>query len=59
MDCSEPEGFQGEFPMVLREIGEFLDTETPVKQFGSSDVYDATKTNWANAGKGPPGWIKK
>ena len=58
MDFSEPEVFQDEFAMDLREIDEFLDTETPGKQFGPSDVYDAAKTNWANLGKGPPG-LKK
>ena len=41
--------------MVLRGIDEFLDTETPGRQFGSSDVYDAAKTNWGNLGKGHPG----
>ena len=43
MDFSEPEVFQGEFAMVLRGIGEFLDTETAGKQFGPSDVYDTAK----------------
>ena len=41
--------------MVLMKIDEFLDTETPGKQFGSSDVCYAAKTNWENLGKGPPG----
>ena len=54
MGYSEPEVFQDEFPSGLRRVDEFLNTETPGKQFGTSDVYDATKTNWANLGKGPP-----
>ena len=40
---------------MLSKIGGYLDTETPGKQFGLSDVYDATKTNWGDIGKGPPG----
>ena len=55
MDCTEPDVFQGEFERFLRAIGEFLDTETHVGQFGYTGVYDATKTNWANVGRGPPG----
>ena len=52
---SEPEVSQDEFASGLRRIDEFLNTESPDKQFGTSDVYDATKTNWGNLGKGPPG----
>ena len=48
-------GFQDEFALFISKIDDFLDTETPGKQFGLSDVYDATKTNWGNVGKGPPG----
>ena len=42
--------FTGRFPSELRGIGDPLNTETPGRQFGTSDVYDATKTNWANLG---------
>ena len=43
VDYSEPDVFQDEFDRFLRTIGEFLDTEIAGKQFGSADVYDATK----------------
>ena len=52
--CSEAEVPQGEFALFLRKIDEFLDTETPGKKFGLSDVYDTTKTNWGDLGKGHP-----
>ena len=55
VDFGEPEVFQDEFAMGLGKIDEFLDAETPCKQFGPSGVYDATKTNWGNLGKGHPG----
>ena len=45
VDCIEAEVPQAEFALFLSKIGEFLDTETPGKQFGLSDVYDATETN--------------
>jgi len=51
VDFGEPEVFQDEFAMGLGKIDEFLDAETPCKQFGPSGVYDATKTNWGNLGK--------
>ena len=55
VESSEADVCQGEFALFLSKIGEFSDTETPGRQFGLSDVYDAAKTNWANLGKGPPG----
>ena len=55
VESSEAEVSQDEFALFLSEIGEFSDIETPGKQFGLSDVYYSTKTNWANVGKGPPG----
>merc|ERR1712112_50408 len=56
VDCIEEEEVpRGEFALFLRGIDEFLDTETPGRQFGLSEVYDAKKPNWANLGKGPPG----
>ena len=54
VDCSEAEVSQGEFALFLSKIEEFLDTETPGKQFELSDVYDAAKTNWGILGKGHP-----
>ena len=54
VEFSEPEVFHDEFASELRRICEFLNTETPGKQFGTSDVYDA-KTNWGNLGEGHPG----
>ena len=51
----EAEVSKGEFALFLSKIDEFVDTETPGIQFGTSGVYDATKTNWANIGNGPPG----
>ena len=53
--CCEAEVSHAEFALFLSKIDEFLDTETPGMQFGPSDVYDATKTNWGNLGKGAPG----
>ena len=55
VEFSEPEVFHDEFASELRRICEFLNTETPGAQFGTSDVYDATETNWANLGKWNPG----
>ena len=43
VDCVEAEVSLWGFSLFLSKIGEFLDTETPGKQFGPSDVYDATK----------------
>ena len=55
VENSEAETSHDDFALFLSKIDEFLDTDAPGGKFGSSDVYDATKTNRANIGKGPPG----
>ena len=55
VESSEPEDFQDEFANELWRMNEFSNADARGKQIGESDVYDVTKTNWENVGKGPPG----
>ena len=55
LDNDAPEVPQDEFASDLRRMDVLLNTEERGKQFGPPGVYDATKTNWANQGKGHPG----
>ena len=43
----------------LGRMCEFLNTESLGKQFWQADVYDNTKVNFPNPGKGSPGSISK